>query len=76
MLTLKMVVLSFSLKRMDPLTVQAEMTFSCCLMAVSLVNVALVRSSKNGNRMREVLAAPLLVLLEGGWLAVLGSLGE
>ena len=55
-----------SLKQMDPLTVQEERMFSCCLMAVSLVNVALVRFLKNGNPMQEVLAAPLLVLLEGG----------
>ena len=57
---------------MDPLTVQEEMMFSCCLMAVSLVNVALVRFLKNGNPMQEVLAAPLLVLLEGG---MAGSVG-
>ena len=45
-------------------------------MEVSLVNVALVRSSKKGNRMWEVLAVLLLVLLEGAGLAVMGSLGK
>ena len=71
-----MVLLSFNLKRMEPFTVHAEMTPSCCLMAVSLVKVALVRSSKKGYFIRGVLAAPLLVLLEGVGMAVLGSLGE
>ena len=59
-----MVLLSLSLKRMDPFTVQAEVTPSCCFIADSFWKVALVRSSKNGNFMRDTLEALLLVLLE------------
>ena len=74
--TRKMVLLSLSLKRIDPFTVQAEITPSCCLMADSLVKVALVKSSKKGNRMRVALVPLVLVEEEGALLAVLGSLGE
>ena len=74
--TQKMVLLSLSLKRMDPFTVQAERTLSCCLMDDSLVKVALVRSSKKGNRIRAVLTPLDLVEEEGAVLLVMVSLGE
>ena len=61
--TLKIVVLSLTLNRIEPLTVQAEITLSCCLMEDSFWKVAFVRSSKKGYLILATLAAPLLVLL-------------